>query len=92
MILIKKFKYLTNYYLEFNSLNPNVIDEIVFNDISYNGNNKSTLILHGVGGKPILAKTKNQKILVDKLNKKTTCFCYWTCWYRKDLYRNSYCS
>ena len=70
----KKFKYLTNYYLEFNSLNPNVIDEIVFNDIMYNGNNKSTLILHGVGGKPILAKTKNQKILVDKLNKKQLVF------------------
>ena len=30
----KKFKNLTNYYLEFNSLNPTVIDEIIFNDIS----------------------------------------------------------
>ena len=56
----KKFKYLTNYYLEFNSLNPTVIDEIIFNDISYNGQSKVSLILHGVGGKPILAKTKNR--------------------------------
>jgi len=32
------------------------------------------LILHGVGGKPILAKTKNQKLLVDKLNKKQLVF------------------
>ena len=30
--------------------------------------------LHGVGGKPILAKTKNQKLLVDKLNKKQLVF------------------
>ena len=63
----KKFKYLTNYYSEFNSLNPNVIDEIIYNDIKYNGKDKASLILHGVGGKPILAKTKNQKILVDML-------------------------
>ena len=32
------------------------------------------MILHGVGGKPILAKTKNQKLLVDKLNKKQLVF------------------
>tara|TARA_B100000929_G_scaffold93722_2_gene73547 strand:+ start:6225 stop:7169 length:945 start_codon:yes stop_codon:yes gene_type:complete len=63
----KKFKYLTNYYSEFNSLNPNVIDEIIYNDIKYNGKDKASLILHGVGGKPILAKTKNQKVLVDML-------------------------
>ena len=63
----KKFKYLTNYYSEFNSLNPNVIDEIIYNDLKYNGKNKVSLILHGVGGKPILAKTKNQKALVDML-------------------------
>ena len=61
----KKFKYLTNYYSEFNSLNPNVIDEIIYNDLKYNGKDKASLILHGVGGKPILAKTKNQKALVD---------------------------
>ena len=63
----KKFKYLTNYYSEFNSLNPNVIDEIIYNDLKYNGKDKVSLILHGVGGKPILAKTKNQKAIVDML-------------------------
>ena len=63
----KKFKYLTNYYSEFNSLNPNVIDEIIYNDLKYNGKDKVSLILHGVGGKPILAKTNNQKALVDML-------------------------
>lgn len=63
----KKFKYLTNYYSEFNSLNPNIIDEIIYNDLKYNGKDKVSLILHGVGGKPILAKTKNQKALVDML-------------------------
>ncbi|MFL2628896.1 MAG: PhoH family protein [Candidatus Marisimplicoccus sp.] len=70
----KKFKYLTNYYLEFNSLNPAVIDEIIFNNIRYNGKHKNTIILHGVGGKPILAKTNNQKLLVDMLYKKNLVF------------------
>ena len=70
----KKFKYLTNYYSEFNSLNPNVIDEIIYNDIKYNGKNKVSLILHGVGGKPILAKTKNQKVLVDMLKENQLVF------------------
>ena len=66
----KKFKYLKNYFLEFNSLDPNAIDEIVYNDIRYNGSYKASLILHGVRGKPILAKTKNQKLLVDNLSNK----------------------
>ena len=70
----KKFKYLTNYYSEFNSLNPNVIDEIIYNDIKYNGKDKVSLILHGVGGKPILAKTKNQKVLVDMLKENQLVF------------------
>ena len=70
----KKFKYLTNYYSEFNSLNPNVIDEIIYNDIKYNGKNKVSLILHGVGGKPILAKKKNQKVLVDMLKENQLVF------------------
>ena len=70
----KKFKYLTNYYSEFNSLNPNVIDEIIYNDLKYNGKDKVSLILHGVGGKPILAKTKNQKVLVDMLKENQLVF------------------
>ena len=70
----KKFTYLTNYYSEFNSLNPNVIDEIIYNDIKYNGKDKVSLILHGVGGKPILAKTKNQKVLVDMLKENQLVF------------------
>ena len=70
----KKFKYLINYYSEFNSLNPNIIDEIIYNDIKYNGKNKVSLILHGVGGKPILAKTKNQKVLVDMLKENQLVF------------------
>ena len=70
----KKFKYLINYYSEFNSLNPNVIDEIIYNDIKYNGKDKVSLILHGVGGKPILAKTKNQKVLVDMLKENQLVF------------------
>jgi len=57
-----KFRSLLNYYSEFNSMDPNVIDDIVLKNIKFNGD-KPSLILHGISGKPILAKTVNQKKL-----------------------------
>ena len=58
----KKFRSLLNYYSEFNSMDPNVINDIVVKDIKFNGE-KPSLILHGISGKQILAKTVNQKKL-----------------------------
>ena len=43
-------------------MDPNVIDDIVLKNIKFNGD-KPSLILHGISGKPILAKTVNQKKL-----------------------------
>ena len=57
-----KFRTLLNYYSDYNSIDPDVINDIVVNNIKFNGN-KPSLILHGVSGKPILAKTANQKKL-----------------------------
>ena len=57
-----KFRALLNYYSDYNSIDPDVINDIVVNNIKFNGN-KPSLILHGVSGKPILAKTANQKKL-----------------------------
>ena len=57
-----KFRTLLNYYSDYNNIDPDVINDIVVNNIKLNGN-KPSLILHGVSGKPILAKTVNQKKL-----------------------------
>ena len=57
-----KFRILLNYYSDYNNIDPDVINDIVVKDIKFNGD-KPSLILHGVSGKPILAKTANQKKL-----------------------------
>ena len=57
-----KFRTLLNYYSDYNNIDPDVINDIVIKDIKFNGD-KPSLILHGVSGKPILAKTANQKKL-----------------------------
>jgi phosphate starvation-inducible PhoH-like protein len=57
-----KFRALLNYYSDYNNIDPDVINDIVVKDIKFNGD-KPSLILHGVSGKPILAKTTNQKKL-----------------------------
>tara|TARA_S200000501_G_scaffold189025_1_gene177807 strand:- start:5976 stop:6914 length:939 start_codon:yes stop_codon:yes gene_type:complete len=62
----KKFRSILNYYLEYNSIDSNVINDIVVKDLKFNGDRPS-LILHGVSGKPILAKTINQKKLYDSI-------------------------
>ena len=63
----KKFRSLLNYYSEYNSIDPNIINDIVVKDIKYNGD-KPSLILYGISGKPILAKTVNQKKLYNSIS------------------------
>ena len=57
-----KFRALLNYYSDYNNIDPDVINDIVVKEIKFNGD-KPSLILHGISGKPILAKTTNQKKL-----------------------------
>ena len=57
-----KFRTLLNYYSDYNNIDPDVINDIVVKEIKFNGD-KPSLILHGISGKPIFAKTTNQKKL-----------------------------
>ena len=57
-----KFRTILNYYSDYNNIDPNIINDIVVKDLKFNGDTPS-LILYGVSGKPILAKTTNQKKL-----------------------------
>src|SRR5690554_1875367 len=70
----KKIKELEKYCAQFNTLNENIIIDIVKKETTpvqpYNKN----LILHGVKGKAIYAKTKNQKKLVKEFKKNNMIF------------------
>tara|TARA_B100001109_G_C18797253_1_gene443092 strand:+ start:171 stop:1100 length:930 start_codon:yes stop_codon:yes gene_type:complete len=57
-----KFRALLNYYSDYNNIDPDIINDIVIKGLKFNGE-KPSLILHGVSGKPVLAKTTNQKKL-----------------------------
>jgi len=57
-----KFRTILSYYSDYNNIDPNIINDIVVKDIKFKGD-KPSLILYGVSGKPILAKTTNQKKL-----------------------------
>jgi phosphate starvation-inducible PhoH-like protein len=61
---------LIEYFIKFNKLNDEIIERIVManNDQKNELNNGTeSVILHGVGGKVIKAKTFNQKKLVDSM-------------------------
>lgn len=68
-----KFRGLLNYYSDYNTIDPNIINDIVVNNIKFNGDRPS-LILHGVSGKPILAKTQNQIKLHESIIKNDLIF------------------
>lgn len=68
-----KFRGLLNYYSDYNTIDPNIINDIVVNNIKFNGVRPS-LILHGVSGKPILAKTQNQIKLHESIIKNDLIF------------------
>ena len=62
---------LTQHFIKFNKLNDEIIERIVManNDQKNELNNGTeSVILHGVGGKVIKAKTFNQKKLVDSMH------------------------
>lgn len=68
-----KFRGLLNYYSDYNTIDPNIINDIVVNNVKFNGE-KPSLILHGVSGKPILAKTLNQRKLHESIIKNDLIF------------------
>jgi phosphate starvation-inducible PhoH-like protein len=65
-----KLQIIFNYYLEYNSISENEIKALIKSDsISDVKTSKKShgAILHGVGGKPIKAKTINQRKIVDSI-------------------------
>ena len=74
-LILKEFEMrismLIEYFIKFNKLNDEIIERIVManNDQKKELNNGTeSVILHGLGGKVIKAKTFNQKKLVDSMH------------------------
>ena len=65
----KKFAFILDHYLQFNILTPDIIREIFSSGISSmeeNGQSDSDIIVFGNNGKPVRARTPNQRILLDE--------------------------
>ena len=68
----KKFQLLLDHYHQFNILPEDTIHQVMNNDMdALNGNNGGSqdLLLHGNSGKPIRARTPNQRLLVEESKK-----------------------
>ncbi|KOH42992.1 PhoH family protein [Sunxiuqinia dokdonensis] len=65
----KKFHLLLDHYNQFNVLSVDTIKQVMNNDFSQIESeieNSKEVLLHGINGKPIRAKTPNQRVLVEK--------------------------
>ena len=65
----KKFAYILDHYVQFNILTPDIIREILASGISSmeeNGLNDTDIIVFGNNGKPVRARTPNQRVLLDE--------------------------
>ena len=71
----EKVNQLLELYNEFNKLDEVSVNEILQNDgVIINKNNDTDLILFGVNGKPIKARTFNQRLLVESFEKNDLLF------------------
>ncbi|WP_299577895.1 PhoH family protein [uncultured Sunxiuqinia sp.] len=65
----KKFHLLMDHYHQFNVLSLDTINQVMNNDFSQlevEFENPKEVLLHGINGKPIRAKTPNQRVLVEE--------------------------
>jgi len=65
----KKFAIILDHYVQFNILTPDIIREIMGSGISSleeNGLNDTDIIVFGNNGKPVRARTPNQRVLLDE--------------------------
>jgi len=67
------FSMLEVYCAEYNQLTEAIITDIIKGNAPKEANNNN-LILHGINGKPIVARTKNQQRLVDEFAKNDLLF------------------
>lgn len=71
----EKVNQLLDHYHEYNKLDEIAVNEMLVNDVVVvNKNIEGDLILFGVNGKPIKARTKNQRVLVDSFDKNDLIF------------------
>ncbi len=64
----KKFQLLLDHYNQFNVLSLDTIEQVMNNDFSQIESemaNTREVLLHGINGKPIRARTPNQRLLVE---------------------------
>ncbi len=65
----KKFAFILDHYVQFNILTPDIIREILSSGISSleeNGLADKDIIVFGNNGKPVRARTPNQRVLLDE--------------------------
>jgi phosphate starvation-inducible PhoH-like protein len=71
-IFEKKFAIILDHYVQFNILTPDIIREIMgagFSSMEENGLTDSDIIVFGNNGKPVRARTPNQRVLLDESTK-----------------------
>lgn len=72
-LFVKKLRELEKYSEEYNALGEEAILDIVKGNTP-NTVKQENLIIHGVNGKPVLARSANQKLLVEVFEKKDMVF------------------
>jgi phosphate starvation-inducible PhoH-like protein len=73
----KKFAFILDHYVQFNILTPDIIREILSSGISSledNGLADKDIIVFGNNGKPVRARTPNQRVLLDESSKNDLLF------------------
>lgn len=71
----EKLNALVSHFNKFNRLCPDDVKEIVGNDENVvAANNENGILLYSVQGKPVRARTKNQKVMVDECGKNDMVF------------------
>lgn len=76
-IFEKKFAFILDHYVQFNILTPDIIREILSSGISAleeNGLADKDIIVFGNNGKPVRARTPNQRVLLDESMKNDLLF------------------
>lgn len=76
-IFEKKFAIILDHYVQFNILTPDIIREIMgagFSSMEENGLTDTDIIVFGNNGKPVRARTPNQRVLLDESTKNDLLF------------------
>lgn len=71
----ERFNRLVKYFQKYNTINENIIERLILDDApQQEAKNHDAVLVHGVGGKLIKAKTPNQQRLIDFVQKNDMVF------------------